>query len=149
MHYIIFLVLISLLSTACSADRLDAQSADAGAAVSSLNSEAEEGHVQHVTALDAQGVIADEPDIVVLDVRTAKEYKAGHIAGGKNIDFYAADFENRLSALDKAAPYLLHCKSGGRSSKALKLMERLGFKNIYHLEGGFDAWKAAGLAVTR
>ena len=141
MRYTILFISIIVMSVACTADQADSQSSNASAA--QLNSG--EWQVQTVEALEAQDVISTVPNIVVLDVRTPEEYDAGHISGGKNIDFFGSDFESQLSELDRDTPYLLHCKSGGRSTKVLKVMERLGFKNIYHLEGGFDAWKKANL----
>jgi len=49
---------------------------------------------------------------VVLDVRTSKEYQAGHIPGAVNIDINASDFEKKLAGLDKEKTYLVHCASG-------------------------------------
>ncbi|MBN4073706.1 MAG: thiosulfate sulfurtransferase [Gammaproteobacteria bacterium] len=140
MRHIILFLSIVFMSVACTADQSDAQSSNDSAAQQNGGGE---WRVQNVEALEARDLIATVPNIVVLDVRTPKEYGAGHISGGKNIDFFGQNFESQLSGLNRATPYLLHCKSGGRSSKVLKVMERLGFKNIYHLEGGFDAWKNA------
>ena len=53
--------------------------------------------------------------VVVLDVRTPKEFKEGHIPGATNIDFTTPDFEKRIGKLDKSKTYLVHCASGGRS----------------------------------
>src|SRR5215210_7073365 len=55
---------------------------------------------------------------VVLDVRTVKEYQAGHIPGALNIDVNAGDFEKRVAELDKNKTYLVHCASGVRSVRA-------------------------------
>ena len=81
---------------------------------------------------------------VVLDVRTAKEYDEGHIAGSKNLDFYSQTFADELDALDKHTPYLIYCRSGNRSGQTLALMESLGFTNVIDLEGGVLAWESGG-----
>ena len=81
---------------------------------------------------------------VVLDVRTQKEYDAGHIPGAVLLDFNAPDFEKKVSGLDKNKTYLVHCAAGGRSAKASAKMGSLAFKNVYNLEGGYRAWEKAG-----
>jgi rhodanese-related sulfurtransferase len=81
---------------------------------------------------------------VVLDVRTKKEYDAGHIPGAVLIDWNSPDFEKKVAALDKEKTYLVHCAAGGRSAKASAKLNALNFKNVYNLEGGYRAWEKAG-----
>jgi rhodanese-related sulfurtransferase len=80
--------------------------------------------------------------VVVLDVRTAGEFESGHIPGATNVDFRSGDFEERLRALDRERTYLVHCATGGRSSRALETFERLGFKSVVHMRSGFKGWEA-------
>jgi phage shock protein E len=107
-----------------------------------------ENGVRHVDAMQAKTVISTTPDIVILDVRTPKEFKAGHIKGAINIDYYADDFKEQIALLDEAANYLLHCRTGRRSGKSVPIMIEAGIQNISHLDGGIESWKAAGLPVT-
>jgi phage shock protein E len=86
---------------------------------------------------------------VVLDVRTAGEYKAGHIPGALNIDFNSADFEKKVGELDKSKTYLVHCAAGVRSAKACSKLESLGFKQLVDLRPGFRAWQEAGKPVEK
>jgi len=79
-------------------------------------------------------------DIQLLDVRTPKEYEEGHIGDAILIDFLADDFKDKVQSLDKNKPVYLYCRSGGRSGKASKLLEELGFIEIYDLKGGYMAW---------
>ena len=81
---------------------------------------------------------------VVLDVRTKKEYDAGHIPGAVLVDFNSPDFAKSIGALDKDKTYLVHCAAGGRSAKAAAKMVSLNFKNVYNLEGGYRAWEKTG-----
>ncbi|NNC37970.1 MAG: rhodanese-like domain-containing protein [Acidimicrobiales bacterium] len=85
---------------------------------------------------------------VILDVRTPKEYNAGHIDGAINVDFKAADFKEQLTALDRNTPYLVHCRSGRRSTLALPILAELGFTDIAHLDGGIKGWQEAGFQLT-
>ena len=81
---------------------------------------------------------------VLLDVRTKKEYDAGHIPGAVLIDFNAPDFDKKIATLDKDKTYLIHCAVGGRSAKAAAKMSALNFKSVYNLEGGYRAWEKVG-----
>ena len=85
-----------------------------------------------------------QKDVQLVDVRTTKEFKEGHIKGAKNIDFYADDFLKQFESFDKDEPLYLYCRTGNRSAKASKQLSEAGFKNIIDLEGGYKAWKAAG-----
>jgi rhodanese-related sulfurtransferase len=88
-------------------------------------------------------------DAVVLDVRRPSEFTQGHISGATNIDWYASDFDKRISALDKSKTYLVHCAGGVRSSKAAEKLTNMKFTNVVNLEGGFKAWEAAGKPVKK
>lgn len=103
---------------------------------------------KHVKADEAAKIIADGK-VAVIDVRTPDEFKDGHIQGAKNIDIMANDFEAQLGKLDKTQPTLVHCQAGGRSTRALKVFEKLGFKNLIHLDDGFGGWEAAGKPVVK
>jgi phage shock protein E len=81
---------------------------------------------------------------VVLDVRTATEYAAGHMPGALNIDVNAAEFEKKVKALDPSQTYLVHCAAGVRSARACDKLSKLNFGHLYNLEGGFRAWEKAG-----
>ncbi|MCX6852227.1 MAG: rhodanese-like domain-containing protein [Verrucomicrobia bacterium] len=103
---------------------------------------------KHVKADEAAKIIADGK-VAVIDVRTPDEFKDGHIKGAKNIDIMATDFEAQLGKLDKTQPTLVHCQAGGRSTRALKVFEKLGFTNLIHLDEGFGGWEAAGKPVVK
>ncbi len=103
---------------------------------------------KHVKADEASKIIADGK-VAVIDVRTPDEFKDGHIQGAKNIDIMGNDFEAQLGKLDKTQPTLVHCQAGGRSTRALKVFEKLGFTNLIHLDEGFGGWEAAGKPVVK
>lgn len=89
----------------------------------------------------------DNPDFVVLDVRTPGEYQRGHLESAIMVDFSASDFSEKMTALDKDKTYLMHCRSGNRSGQALSVMKELGFKKIYHMNRGMIEWNERGLPV--
>jgi rhodanese-related sulfurtransferase/thioredoxin-related protein len=86
---------------------------------------------------------------VILDVRTAAEFEAGHLPGAVNLDVKAPDFEARAAALDKSKVYLVHCASGVRSARACQKLVGLNFPMLYNLPGGFNAWVKAGQPVAK
>jgi rhodanese-related sulfurtransferase len=90
-----------------------------------------------------------QTNTVVLDVRTPKEFTAGHIPGATNIDWYASDFEKRVSGLDKSKTYLVHCAAGRRSASAAEKLSGLRFTNVYNLEGGMKEWEKAAKPVQK
>lgn len=90
-----------------------------------------------------------EKNTVVLDVRTEKEFKEGHIPGAVNLDVNAPDFAKKVAALDKDKTYLVHCAGGRRSLKACGVMKDGSFKNLVNLEEGFSAWSKAGKPVEK
>jgi rhodanese-related sulfurtransferase len=110
---------------------------------------AEAPTVTNVTPDEAAKLLQDKPDVVVLDIRTEDEFKEGHIAGAKNIDYQGADFAKSVAALEKDKTYLVHCASGGRSTKSLKVFADQKFEKILHLDAGFKGWQAAGKPVEK
>ena len=87
--------------------------------------------------------------ILLLDVRTPEEYQGGHLQGAQNINFYDDDFEQQLARLDKTGTVLVYCEKGGRSASAAEQLTRSGFKNVFDLSGGIQAWKKAGKPVVQ
>jgi adenylyltransferase/sulfurtransferase len=76
-------------------------------------------------------------DIYVLDVREPHEYQIANI-GGHLIPL--GDLPNRVHELDTSREIVAHCKSGGRSAKAVTFLRQAGFKRVHNLAGGITAW---------
>ena len=86
-------------------------------------------------------------EVQLIDVRTPGEFAEGHIENAKNIDFYSANFDLQIDALDKSIPVILYCKSGGRSAKCVSKLNLKGFKVIYDLQGGINHWGFEGRQI--
>ena len=91
----------------------------------------------------------NNPDFVIIDVRTPDEFDAGHIENATNIDFYSEAFRDELNKLDKNKTYLIYCRSGGRSGNALNIMAELDFTEAYNILGGINLWKTEGLPTVK
>ena len=101
--------------------------------------------VEHVPPEAFESRINSEA--IIVDVRTQQEFHTGYIEGAVNIDYKADNFSERIDTLDRSRNYLLYCASGARSSRASDMMKGKGFKSITTLEGGIEAWAAAGKPV--
>lgn len=93
--------------------------------------------------------MAANTNIIVLDVRTPREYAAGHLAGAVNLNLRAADFAAQAARLDKGRTYLVHCAVGARSVSACQKLGEMGFTNLVNLKTGLNGWEAAGQPVQR
>jgi len=105
--------------------------------------------VQDVSAAEAAGLLKNNPEIKVLDVRTGFEFNRGHLKDAVNINYYSWSFEEKLAKLDKNVTWLLHCRTGVRSSKTLPLMKAAGFTSVIHLTDGIVDWLDAGFSVVK
>lgn len=102
---------------------------------------------QHMNAAEFKSMVENQ-QVVLLDIRTVEEFESGAISGAKNIDWYDSNaFQSEISKLDKNQPVYMYCASGNRSGQALELMNRMGFKKVYHLQGGIGAWRRAGYSL--
>ena len=92
---------------------------------------------------------AGKTDFIILDVRTPEEFAEGHLTGAVNMNVLAPDFAARLGTLDKGRTYLVYCRTGNRSTKAVQAMERLAFQSVYHMVEGIVGWQKKGFPVSR
>ncbi len=84
--------------------------------------------------------------LFVLDVRTAREWNSGHVAGALHIP--ANDLPQRLATLPKDRTVHVLCGSGYRSSIASSVLKRAGLNQVVNVVGGMTAWTSAGLPVS-
>jgi rhodanese-related sulfurtransferase len=96
----------------------------------------------------ASEIIDDGPDdLVVLDIRTPEEFGQARIGGAVNIDYYGADFRDRLAELDRDATYVVYCRTGNRTQTGVQIMRELGFSRVYEIDGGIARWYEAGFPI--
>lgn len=110
------------------------------------------GIYKTITAQQADTLVKNHRvgvDLIILDVRIPAEFTAERIDKAKNLDYYAAYFNDSLSKLDKTKIYFVYCGSGTRSTATMNKMQALNFSVVYNLSGGLPAWKAAGLPTIK
>ncbi|MES2629035.1 MAG: thioredoxin domain-containing protein [Bacteroidota bacterium] len=115
------------------------------AALISGTAVAQSGTVQTLKATEFSAKHDKFNQAPILDVRTAEEFSKGNIGGSVNADVNAADFEQKVSRLDKNKPVFVYCLAGVRSADAAKKLKSMGFTEVYNLEGGLSKWRAEGL----
>jgi rhodanese-related sulfurtransferase len=100
------------------------------------------------TTLQATQLI-NQKDAVIVDIRDQGEYAAGHIMNAKSIPAKVfADRKNDLEKL-KSAPIIVSCDTGQRAGTAAQKLREMGFNEVYVLTGGLNAWREAGLPVSK
>lgn len=110
--------------------------------------EAKRGSASGVSTSEATTLINRE-DGVVVDIRESNEFKAGHIAGAKNVP--QARLKERLSQLEKFKdkPVIVVCKQGQTAAAAVTELSQAGFSRVYKLKGGMAQWQADSLPVVK
>ena len=100
--------------------------------------------IREVSPREAQTSIM-KPYSQFVDVRTADEYAGGHAARAINIPL--DELGSAAGRLEKSEPVYLICETGNRSEQAAAVLKAAGFNNVLSIEGGTQAWKAAGLPI--
>jgi rhodanese-related sulfurtransferase/transcriptional regulator with XRE-family HTH domain len=97
-----------------------------------------------IRTLDAEdtNALIEQGDIDIVDVREPYEFARGYIAGSRNVPL--AELSKDKLPKDRV---LFVCSRGLRSERAARAAEQMGLNNLYHLEGGTDAWTEAKLPL--
>lgn len=106
--------------------------------------------LRNITVTEAYAFIQenkDNPDFIIIDIRTPEEFESGHIENAVMINYYDENFRDELSKLDRDKTYLEYCRTARRSGLALEVFQELGFKNVLNMEGGITEWIAQGYPV--
>ena len=93
---------------------------------------------ESVSPLEAKKLIETCPDLQLIDVRSPQEYQSGALPDSRLIPFW--DFTKGRYELAKDKPILLVCAVGGRSLAVGQLLASQGYREVYNLRGGLDAW---------
>jgi rhodanese-related sulfurtransferase len=102
-------------------------------------------HTKHIDAKELGRLIADHADYVLIDVRETEEWTTGHAAGAQHIARGVLEARIEAAVPGKEKRVILYCAGGNRSALAAESLQRMGYSNVYSLDGGMAAYKAAGL----
>ena len=99
-----------------------------------------------ITPAELQQRLGDKEPLVILDVRSAAEYRGnGHIAGSKLIPL--PELHQQINKVPQNKAIVCVCQSGNRSGQACKQLIEAGFTDVSNLSGGMLAWKRANLPI--
>ena len=88
-------------------------------------------------------------EAVIVDVRGKDEWDEGHIPGAMHMSRGTVELDIEEKVPDTNAMIICHCGGGGRSALATESLQKMGYKNVRSMAGGFKAWKAARLPTTK
>jgi len=88
-------------------------------------------------------------DAVIVDVREKDEWDEAHIPNATHLSRGTIELDIEEKVPNRNALIICHCGGGGRSALAVESLQKLGYKNVRSMAGGFKAWKAAGLPTEK
>lgn len=95
-------------------------------------------NINNISYTKMQEMLKENPDTIVLDVRSPQEYNEGHITGAINIPEYELNSKIKNIASNINSKIIVYCLSGNRSKKAIKTLKKIGYHNLYNLENGIE-----------
>lgn len=101
--------------------------------------------VREITPEELGGWLAKGRNVTLIDVREDNEWQAGHAATALHIPRWTLAGRIETVVPDRNALVVLYCKGGVRSAACAATMERMGYRNVFSLAGGFERYRAAGL----
>ncbi len=91
-----------------------------------------------ISANELKYMLARNPKIILLDVRSKQEYNEGHLNGSISIPCYEIDSRVQKIIGNKKAVIVVYCEHGNRSKDVAKKLYKLGYENVYNLKNGLD-----------
>ena len=105
-------------------------------------------HVTEISPEDAAGKLKSG-EAVIVDVREKDEWEKEHIPGAIHLSRGTIELDIEEKVPDASTMIVCHCGGGGRSALAAESLQKMGYKNVRSMAGGFKAWKADGLPSTK
>lgn len=91
---------------------------------------------ENLTKEEVKEILDDYYNVILLDVRSHQEYEEGHLEGAINIPTYEL-YRNAPKLIpNRDSIIIAYCTVGLRSENAIKILRKMGYTNLYHLEGG-------------
>ena len=105
--------------------------------------------ITEISPTDAAAKAKSSSDAVIVDVRDKDEFDELHIPDAVHMSRGLLEYEIEEKFPDRNMTIICHCGGGGRSALAAESLQKMGYKNIRSMAGGFRAWKTAGLPTTK
>ena len=106
-------------------------------------------HINELSIAEGAEFIKKNPDTIVIDVRETHEYEQGHLPNALHLSKGVIEMKIVNAVPDNTKTLLLYCGGGFRSALAAYNLQKMGYKNVISMDGGFRGWVDAGLPVTQ
>jgi rhodanese-related sulfurtransferase len=103
--------------------------------------------VREIDVEQARARLAANPSARLIDVREDNEWQAGHAAGAEHLGRGVIERDVERLHPDKSAELILYCGGGYRSALACDNLQRMGYTNVFSMDGGWTAWQDSGAPV--
>jgi len=100
--------------------------------------------IKEINPADLKNMQEEKEKFLLLDVREPDEVAEGAIAGAKTLPRGQLEYKIDTITTDKDQPIVCYCGGGGRSALAAQSLQKMGFKNVKSLAGGYKGWKDSG-----
>lgn len=91
-----------------------------------------------ITISEAEQIIANTPNAVLIDVRSVQEYREYHIDGAICIPHFEIQSRIEKEVTNKSSLIIIYCQSGLRSKLAMEILLKKGYQNVYNIKNGLD-----------
>jgi rhodanese-related sulfurtransferase len=105
--------------------------------------------ITEISPTDTATKAKSSSDAVIVDVREKDEFDENHIPDALHVSRGMLELEIEDKFPDRNTTIICHCGGGGRSALAAETLQKMSYKNVRSMAGGFKAWKAAGLPTTK
>ena len=104
--------------------------------------------IQEQTVAEVKARMDAGDAFVLIDVREDREWVTAHVTGATHIGKGVLERDIEKAVPDPEVPVVLYCGGGYRSALAAEALQRMGYKNVVSMDGGFTCWQNAGYPVT-
>jgi len=104
-------------------------------------------NIKQLTIAEARARVEADPAVKLIDIREDREWALGHITGAEHIGKGVIERDIEGKVPDKGAEIILYCGGGFRSALSAEALQKMGYTNVYSMDGGWREWAAAGFPV--
>ena len=105
--------------------------------------------VREVSVADVRGMLERGEDFELIDVREDREWAAGHLPRARHLGKGVIERDIETEIPDRDRRMVLYCGGGYRSALAADAIQRMGYRNVLSMDGGFRAWTEAALPIVK
>ena len=104
--------------------------------------------IREVSVAETRDRLVSQQDVRLIDVREDNEWQAGHAQGADHLGKGVIERDIEEKVPDKSTELILYCGGGYRSALAADVLQRMGYKNVFSMAGGWKAWKESSAPIT-